>query len=249
MRLMSSRKPQRPPKMSVLVAHGLARRAASLEPGSSLGSEKSLLDELGVGRSTLREALRLLELQGVVEIKVGPGGGPVIAEPDHGPLANTLAVALQATGLTVRELIAARRELEAAIARLAAEAATPEDIENLRRSNATMRECLDDEEAFLAENLAFHAHCATAAHNRIFALFHASLEHISDGHVMGIHYGIKERKLTLRAHEKIFAAIEAHDPDGAYEEMGRHLAQLDGHVAMHSPHLLDRPVRWVLDRG
>ncbi|HWB70332.1 MAG TPA: GntR family transcriptional regulator, partial [Solirubrobacterales bacterium] len=79
--------PLRRTKTSVLVAHKLARQAARMEPGEMLPPEHVLLEELQVGRGTLREALRLLELQGIISMKAGPRGGPVVSRPDHGPLA------------------------------------------------------------------------------------------------------------------------------------------------------------------
>src|ERR687891_1501467 len=70
-------------KTSILVAHELARQASQLEPGDILPPERVLIEQLKVGRGTLREALRLLELQGVITLKAGPGGGPVVARPDQ----------------------------------------------------------------------------------------------------------------------------------------------------------------------
>jgi DNA-binding FadR family transcriptional regulator len=238
----------RPVKTSVLVAHQLARRAADLEPGDTLPAERALLEELGVGRSTLREALRLLELQGVLRIRSGPGGGPVVAQPDHGPLADTLSVALQATDSTVGELIKARGFLEAALARLAASAADEQDLAALRTSVLDLAGSLEEEERFLQENLTFHAACAAAAHNHILALFHASLEQISDGHVMGVTYGLRDRKTIVRAHDRIVQAIAARDPDAAAEAMRAHMDAFHAHVALHYAGLLERPIRWNLDR-
>jgi GntR family transcriptional regulator, transcriptional repressor for pyruvate dehydrogenase complex len=238
----------RPVKTSVLVAHQLARRAAALQPGDSLPPERALLEELGVGRSTLREALRLLELQGVVRIKAGPGGGPVVLQPDHGPLADTLSVALQATESTVGELVKARSFLEAALARLAATAADEQDVATLRVSVVDLRARLDDEEAFLRENLCFHAACAAAAHNHILALFHASLEQISDGHVLGVTYDLRDRRIIVKAHERIAEAIAARDPLAAGEAMSAHMRAFEAHVALRYPGLLERPIRWNLPR-
>src|ERR1700742_4774371 len=87
----ASRAIPRPPKTSVMLAHLLAERVSTLEPGAMLPAERDLIAELQVGRGTLREALRLLELQGIVSVKTGPRGGPVVIRPDHQPLTDTLS--------------------------------------------------------------------------------------------------------------------------------------------------------------
>ena len=72
-----------------------AIREGRLVAGDALPPEKDMLIAYGVGRDTLREALRVLELQGVIVLRPGRGGGPVVARPDSRHLASTLALLMQ----------------------------------------------------------------------------------------------------------------------------------------------------------
>jgi GntR family transcriptional repressor for pyruvate dehydrogenase complex len=248
--------PERPPftaanrraktKTSVLVAHELARQAAALEPGDVLPPERVLIEQMQVGRGTLREALRLLELQGVVTIKAGPGGGPVVARPDHHALSNSLALALQGTDATFKDLVDARRSLEAELARLAATNRSAEDVEALEDSLRAMKGAVGTEEGFLAENLRFHERCASAAGSRILELFHASLKELSDGHAIGASFSPRHRQAVLAAHTRIVAAIASGDPDASYAAMSDHMGEFEEYLRRRYPEMLNRPIRWIL---
>src|SRR5713226_3607467 len=87
---------ERAPKTALLVARRIVRDIERLElvPGDKLPPEKEMFQQYQVGRGTLREALRFLELQGILSLKPGPGGGPVVERPDASNLA-TLLVLLQ----------------------------------------------------------------------------------------------------------------------------------------------------------
>jgi DNA-binding FadR family transcriptional regulator len=239
--------PPRRTKTSVLVAHALARRAAELNAGDSLPPERVLIEELQVGRSTLREALRLLELQGIVTIKAGPRGGPIVSRPDHRALSDTLSLTFQSAEVTFDEVVKARRSVEADLARLAAENATDADIEGLKESMERMADILGDEEDFLAENLEFHEICAAAAHNRPLELLHASLKRISDGHVIGVSYSPRHRTAILGAHRDITDAIAAHDPEAAYGAMTAHMDEFETYIRKRYASLLNRKIEWMLD--
>jgi DNA-binding FadR family transcriptional regulator len=238
---------QRRTKASVLVAHELARRAGELEPGDALPPERALIEEMQVGRSTLREALRLLELQGIVTIKAGPGGGPIVARPDHRPLAHTLSLALQTAEVTFQELVEARRVIEGDLANLAAANAGKEDIEALQRSVDHMEAIRADEEAFLDENLNFHEILADAAQNRLLNLFYASLKEISDGHIMGVSYSKGSRAQTVKDHRAIALAVADGDREGAREAMTAHLSEFEAYIRRRYPEVLERRIRWMLD--
>ena len=141
-----------------------------------------MLEQYGVARGTLREALRFLEIQGVITIKTGPGGGPMVARPESRHLASTIAMMLQLTHTSFRSVLEARAVLEPALARRAAERITDESLKTLHDSLDAMREHIDDVDFFLAENERFHALVAEAAGNQVFALLITSLNWICRRH-------------------------------------------------------------------
>src|SRR4051812_39401907 len=87
----------RPQKTAMLVAQRIVadinRRGNTF--GDRLPPERAMLEEYNIGRGTLRESLRFLELQGVISLKPGPGGGPMVERPDGTSLATALSLLLQ----------------------------------------------------------------------------------------------------------------------------------------------------------
>src|SRR6516164_6346680 len=99
---------------------GDALFANALRPGDFLGTEKDLAGRFGVSRIVARDALRTLEAQGVVEIKVGSGGGARIAQGNARLFAEALAVQLDLAGVSVGEIMDAQHAIECRAAELAA---------------------------------------------------------------------------------------------------------------------------------
>jgi DNA-binding FadR family transcriptional regulator len=99
--------------------------AGGLEPGDVLPAEGLMLDHYEVGRASLREALRLLEAQGLVTLKSGPGGGPVVGAVDAANLGRTATLYFRLAGATCGVLAEAMLVLDPWLAELAAERADP----------------------------------------------------------------------------------------------------------------------------
>src|SRR5690606_33032560 len=99
---------------------------ATLEP------EGAMLRRYRVARASLREALRILEIHGLIRIKPGPGGGPVVAAVDSGDFGRMATLYFQALDIRVAALVDTRLVLEPVLARLAAERRSPEWDERLR---------------------------------------------------------------------------------------------------------------------
>src|SRR5947208_12987055 len=141
--------------------------AKRFKSGDFLGTEKDLAARFEVSRIVARDALRTLEALGIVEIRMGAGGGARIARGNPRRFAEALAVQLDLTGVTVREILDAQRAIECLAAELAAENATDEDIVRMRKLIADAEEAIDD--AVLSTRLGeeFHMAVAEASHNRV----------------------------------------------------------------------------------
>lgn len=236
----------RPKKTAMLIAQRLISEISEkeLEPGTPLPSERAMLEELEVARGSLREALRFLEILGVISIKTGPGGGPVVAERVSHSLASIIAMFLQLDGAPFLDVLEARLVLEPALARKAAERITEEQVAELAGSVERMNEHLDDLDAFLDENDVFHAIIAEAAGNHVFALVISSLNWISDGTPLGVDYPEEVRQSVSKEHARIYKAIAAHDGERAASAMSVHIGDFAAYLERFYPALVDAPLRW-----
>lgn len=214
--------------------------------GAKLPPERVMLEDYQVGRGTLRESLRFLELQGVISLRPGPGGGPTVQKPNASNLATTLVLLLQFENAPFRDVVEARRGLEPLMARLAAERISPEQLTRLEESIEQMRENLHDEERFLEANGTFHDTIAWSSGNALFGFFIDALLDIIDGTALGVDYPPHRRAAVLRAHTKILDALKAGDPDASMEAMQTHIDEYVRYVSRKFPNVLAQPVTWDL---
>lgn len=237
---------KRPRKTAMILAQQIIDEIVDndLEPGTPLLSEAEMVSRYDVSRGTLRETLRFLEIQGVVKMKTGPGGGPVVADPGSQPLASVIALLLQLSHTSYRSIVDARMELEPMLARKAAENRSDEHLEVLAESIEDMTASMDNAKVFLAHNEVFHTTVARAAGNPV--LFHmaASLAWIDDGTVVGINYSADTRKPIVKAHKQIYKAIEARDADMAEAAMRLHIGDFARHAEAKFAMVLNQPLRW-----
>jgi GntR family transcriptional repressor for pyruvate dehydrogenase complex len=150
-----------------------------LRPGDFLGTEKDLAGRFGTSRIVARDALRTLEALGIVEIRMGKGGGARIAQGNPRLFAEALAVQLDLTGVSAAEIMDAQRAIETLGAELAAENATTADVARLRQLIAEAEAALPDLDRFTRLSRDFHLAVAEASHNRVLVVQLISLEHIS----------------------------------------------------------------------
>lgn len=234
-------------KASERLARDIAGRIADgeFEDGDRLPHERDMLGQLDVGRATLREALRLLESWGLVTIRTGPGGGPVVRKPQPQDFADQLALMLQFHQFTLADVSDARLALEPQVARLAAERISKPEIETLRRTIEAMAESLEDEQTFFEQNRIFHSVIADASGSAIIQIFQDSLKEIGEGASAGVEYAAPQFLAILESHSRIVDALEAHDPDLASREMFLHLNEGRRYAARRFARALDRPLRGV----
>ncbi len=138
--------------------------------GDRLPPEQVLAEQFNVSRTGVREALRVLESEGLVEIRHGYSGGVFVAPGGLDPVLGALRTSLQRDQVQVSELYEARMQLEPAIARRAAERRDEEMLERLRANAERAKAAIANGSDAFAINLEFHAVLAQAAGNRVMAL-------------------------------------------------------------------------------
>jgi DNA-binding FadR family transcriptional regulator len=237
---------RRTPKRAELIAHDLADYIvdSGFAPGTSLPPEHEMIESLGVGRTTVREALRLLETRGVLTIKSGPGGGPVVRRPKPDDLAESLTLILQFEEATLLEIVEARKWLEPAICRLAATKITSKQVQQLRDINAEIAENPEDQDLLVARNRDFHTLIAQVGGNVVLRIFLESIASLVDGKALGIEYGPRQAEGIAVAHEPIIEALAAGDSAAAGIAMNEHLDESERYWRRRFGSVMSRPVRW-----
>ena len=215
----------------------------SLAPETKLPPEAEMLKRYRVGRASLREALRILEVYGLIWIKPGPGGGPVVAKADSLAIGRSASVFFHAIGTTMQELVEGRLILEPLYARLAAEDHTDETADQLRS-------VLEREESLLAQAPLpnsradlFHSVVAGMVRNRVVGFMGQGIIHIYVERVKPV-FPIEQRRNIHAVHEKIGAAILAGDGAKAERLMRKHMEAICNQFKSHFKDSLDEVIDW-----
>ncbi len=202
-----------------------------LAPGAQLPSEKDLTEQFELSRITIRDALRVLESEGLIEIKVGARGGAFVARPNAERVGESLTNLLRLQQVTIRDLIEARLAVEPYVASLAAQRATAEDVMAMEQAVAGAQAAREaGDQRFMPHSVAFHIALAEAAKNQVLFFtvnsfrtpFHAALARLLPADDMA------ER--AIADHRQILDAIKAHDSQRAQRVMHKHIAYFAGRV-------------------
>jgi DNA-binding FadR family transcriptional regulator len=203
-----------------------------------------MLTQYGVSRGTLREALRYLEMQGVITIRPGPGGGPVVNRPAPRYLARNLSIMLEFAGTPYRAIVETRCVIEPAVAAAAATRMDAEHLERIRASVERMKAHPGEIDVFLAENSNFHDLVAWSSGNLVFGYLLSSLQWISVGTDMGVQYPDWAQKVVVKAHERIYKSLADRNEEGARQAMTSHVNEYARYLEQYYSHLLDQTIRW-----
>ncbi len=222
-------------------------RRRRLRPRTQLASEHVMVEEFGVSRATVREALRFLELQGALQIKAGPGGGPVVNTPGAEHLASVLSLHLQFADASFSSVVEARRSIYPVLAAEAVANAHEEDIAMLRECVARLREGQSDPDLFRDEARRFMSLIASASGNRVLALLVGALHRMSGEKSAA--WTERQRRLAIRAYESVIRAIQEGDAEGARRVMAESMAAAQRSAERMAPDDFKRPISWMATDG
>lgn len=218
--------PMQVPKASDVLANDLRERILRGEfpSGTALPPERELVTQTQMSRTTVREALRILEVQGLVVIKTGRSGGAFVQQPGGDAVASSVSLLIRGQQLRLTALLETREAIEPACAGLAAKYRTDDDLSALDAANALLSDLEIPLEQFLQANVNWHLAVATASHNELLMGFMTALSNAIYSSTQNTAFVDDEvRKTTYRAHKTITDAIRAGDPAVATRRMTKHV--------------------------
>jgi GntR family transcriptional regulator, transcriptional repressor for pyruvate dehydrogenase complex len=193
-------------------------------PGQPLPAERVLAERFGISRGSIRDALRILEMIGLLEARHGQGTFPreLTVERLVAPLASVMIYRHDLRD----ELLDVRRMFEPAVARFAALRATEEDFDDLQLIIDVQREKLKTGRSAIVEDSAFHATLARSTRNRVVVSIMAIL---NDLLVESRAQSLRQKGRPARSvdgHDAVVAALRRRDPDAAAQAMYKHIDQI-----------------------
>jgi DNA-binding FadR family transcriptional regulator len=242
------RPPERARKMAEVVARRILLDAEELglHPGDQLMAETEMMESYAAGRGSVREALRILEVQGVVSIRTGRGGGPVLERLKTRDVGDTLKLYLQQRYATYGDVLIARKALDADVGWHAATRASPEDLDILHQIIREL-DAVPARDYFRLGVISqrFFAAIGAASHNPVLSLLSQALRDIWSWRVHEW-YNVQtywEQDLEGRV-RVMMSLIEAHDAEAMKESM---LSEDEFELEFaqrHFPEVLKERVRW-----
>ena len=194
-------------------------------PGEFLPSERDLVTQSGLSRTSVRDALRVLESEGLISVKAGRAGGSMVTLPGRESVARSVELFVRSHGIRLASLLECRVAVEPTLARLAAQRRTPSQLEEIARIHEQFVASVDDVSRYKRLNLDWHLAIARASGNEpLTALMEAISAPIRDA-MDYQHVTTSElRRAAVKAHTVILKAIEEQDDEAAFKRMDRHVS-------------------------
>jgi DNA-binding FadR family transcriptional regulator len=182
-----------------------------LKPGDRLPSESELAQEFNVGRQTIREALRILELSGFITTKKGGNGGPMIQTTVLNTINELFLDAFQLEKVSTVELTVARAEIEKVVLDYAVEFATDDDIQDLQKNIQEARKKIANNIMAIDENVEFHNLLARASGNHVFSMVVGSIMAVVRDHTSRQTSNLEDTAKALKLSESVLKSKNAVD--------------------------------------
>jgi GntR family transcriptional repressor for pyruvate dehydrogenase complex len=198
--------------------------SGELRPGEALPSERKLAEQFKVGRAVIREAIRQLEVSGLVESR--HGGGNYIREVTVEHLVAPIASVLNGMAPLREELMDARLFFEPQIARAAAARATAEDLRRLQEVIRRQEVRVASGHTGAEEDAEFHDLLASATHNTVVERVMEVIDGLLDDSQARLFRSVERSEISLEGNRRILEAALRHDQEAAQRAMAEHLEDI-----------------------
>jgi GntR family transcriptional regulator, transcriptional repressor for pyruvate dehydrogenase complex len=220
------------------IVHDIVLRG--LQSGDRLPLEAAMVEEYGVSRTSLREALRLLEVQGLISLKPGPGGGPVVGTVEPAHLARTAALYFHLGAATYADVMRAQVQMESTCARLAA--ASPD--RSVAMAPWLHQELPGDTQVYRELTTGFHGVIYGLAGNPVLSLLTQAVTHIVTQHVIATKDPVELRGVILDEHAALARAIADGKAETAASMMAQHFERQHEHLRRVWPGRVEQNIQW-----
>ncbi|MBC8466364.1 MAG: FadR family transcriptional regulator [Deltaproteobacteria bacterium] len=200
-----------------------------LKPGDRVASEKELIAQFGVSKATMREALRVLEVMGLVEIRKGTSGGAFVAEVDMKTTINSIINFIHFKPVSIKEITMLRYFIEPSVARIACIKRTDNDIEHLRNITG---EVVSSGPAEVSREIGFHRYLARMTGNTLLILLIDFVDNLLSTMKTELDLDPEFYQNVRKAHEIILECLIQRDPAAAAIAMVQDLLEVGREMAM-----------------
>jgi GntR family transcriptional repressor for pyruvate dehydrogenase complex len=213
----------KPAKAAQVVAQHIkdAVLSGKLAIGDKLPGERNLIEQFGYSRAVVREALRLLEDDGLIELQAGRNGGAVVKSPDSSQIMSKFDMLLRLQSTGIQEVAEAQRLIEPLVVQLAIKRATAKDLSAVRRTIELIEADPGNVQLVRTQSNKFHTLLGEATKNNVVAIIASLVRQI----VVDLKYegDAKEALAIARIHRRILEAIEQGDAEVATRRSLRHI--------------------------
>ncbi len=197
---------------------------AQLAPGERLGTKEDLRQTFGVAVATVNEAVRLLEVRGVVEARPGPGGGVLVGHPSARARSRRLLLGFPWRSTEARDCARVRLALDGLVVEEALAYRTADDVKELRRVLQTMAETIDDPYEYLVNDWALHRTLAAVVRSEPLRSIYITLLDFQEATLATAPPPEFDRKGNFRLHVALVDAVATRDKDASRRAEARHRA-------------------------
>ena len=223
------------PKAADVLAGSLREKILSgqFDQGTALPSERELVEQVSLSRATVREALRILEGEGLIATRTGRNGGSAVVRPSAAAIERSVSIFIRGQRIRFDAVLEAREAIEPASARFAAQHRTEADLQEMQACHLAMEAASQqgDLKGYVRANLDWHVAVVRASHNELLIAFISAVsESVHEATDLDGINPLETRNAVIHAHRRVMDAIRAADGQAAERRMTRHVSAYVGHV-------------------